>query len=76
MKVWLLVLFLHTPDMPSIKYQAHLYKSEKECIFAKESYMEVYKNQSESYKTTLKTDSYCLAFNSFPISYISNANEI
>ena len=51
MKIWLLVLFLHTPDMPSIKYQAHLYKSEKECIFAKESYMEVYKNQSESYKT-------------------------
>ena len=56
MKVWLLVLFLHTPDMPSIKYQAHLYKSEWDCSMAKEEYMAHYYSESESYREKMKTN--------------------
>lgn len=76
MKVWLLVLFLHTPDMPSIKYQAHLYKSEWDCSMAKEEYMTHYYSESESYRKNLKTNAYCLEFDSFPIAYFSQIHEI
>ena len=76
MKVWLLVLFLHTPDMPSIKYQAHLYKSECDCYMAKEEYMTHYYSESESYRKNLKTNAYCLEFDSFPIAYFSQIHEI
>tara|TARA_Y100001951_G_C11150239_1_gene188741 strand:- start:288 stop:518 length:231 start_codon:yes stop_codon:yes gene_type:complete len=76
MKVWLLVLFLHTPDMPSIKYQAHLFKTENECITEKLNYMERYNIESDTFKETLKTNAYCLPFDSFPIVQFSHINEI
>ena len=32
MKVWLMVAFIHSPQMPSIKYQAYLYETEDQCM--------------------------------------------
>ena len=76
MKVWLLVLFSDTPDMPSIKYQAHLYKSKWDCSMAKEEYMAHYYSESESYRENMKTNAYCLEFDSFPIAHFSHIHEI
>ena len=43
---------------------------------AKEEYMAHYYSESESYRETMKTNAYCLEFDSFPIAYFSQIHEI
>ena len=31
-KIWLMVMFMSAPNMPSVKYQAIAYKTEDECM--------------------------------------------
>ena len=38
-KVWLMVMFMSSPNLPSIKYQTIVYKTELECTEAVASYL-------------------------------------
>ncbi len=73
-KVWLLCLIISMPNMPSVKTNSFLYISEEKCMEALVSYMNIYESKSEEYKKNLKTQGYCLPFESFPIKGIHNFN--
>lgn len=73
-KVWLLCLIISMPNMPSVKTNSFLYISEEKCMEALVSYMNIYESKSKEYKETLKTQGYCLPFESFPIKGIHNLN--
>tara|TARA_B100000427_G_scaffold298347_1_gene279296 strand:+ start:996 stop:1223 length:228 start_codon:yes stop_codon:yes gene_type:complete len=66
-KVWLLVALLHTPSMPSVKYQAHIYGTEQECYESLAEFLNIYEKKSDEYKQYTKVDGHCLEFESFPI---------
>ena len=44
-KVWLLVALLHTPSMPSVKYQAHIYGTEQECYESLAEFLNIYEKK-------------------------------
>ena len=71
-KVWLMVMFMSAPNMPSVKYQTIAYKTEEECLYAKHSYLDFYAAKPDSYKATLVTDAHCIEFESFPIKAFNN----
>ena len=48
-KVFLLLMIVSMPDMPSVKYNALLYPSMDECIVAREGYMATYKSKDQNY---------------------------
>ena len=66
-KIWLMVMFISSPNMPSVKYQAIAYKTEHECMEALSGYLNIYNTKPNSYKATLVTDAHCIEFESFPI---------
>jgi len=66
-KVWLLVALLHTPSMPSVKYQAYIYATEHECYESLAEFLNLYEKKSDEYKKSTKVDGHCLEFESFPI---------
>ena len=66
-KVWLLLFLTSVPNLPSVKYNAWLYKTEVECREAQVEYSNLYESQSDFYKSTLITDAFCIEFESFPI---------
>ena len=66
-KVWLFVMFMHTPSLPFVKYQAMMFNSEEECMNNLADYLNMYENQSEEYKKELVTDAHCIPFDSFPM---------
>ena len=66
-KVWMIVMFLHTPDMPSVKYQAAIFKTENECMEEVVSFLNYYESKPYEYKKNVKADAHCLEFESFPI---------
>tara|TARA_R100000655_G_scaffold96564_1_gene139107 strand:+ start:605 stop:835 length:231 start_codon:yes stop_codon:yes gene_type:complete len=67
MKVWLMVAFIHSPQMPSIKYQAYLYETEDQCMENLVLFKNSYEYKSQIYKLTTKADAHCLEFESFEI---------
>ena len=66
-KIWLLLMLLSSPNQPSVKYTAAIYPTEDQCIPARTNYMEVYEAKPPEYKLTLKTEAFCIPFDSFPI---------
>tara|TARA_Y100001973_G_C5132620_1_gene298621 strand:+ start:268 stop:498 length:231 start_codon:yes stop_codon:yes gene_type:complete len=66
-KIFLFLMLLSQPNQPSVKYNAFIYATEQECIFAKEEYMNAYKNKSKEYKSKVVTNGYCIPFESFEI---------
>ena len=56
------------PDQPSVRYHAAIYPTEDQCIIAKTSYMDIYEAKPLDYKLSLKTEAFCIPFDSFPIS--------
>jgi len=66
-KVFLLLMIVSMPDMPSVKYNALLYPSMDECIVAREGYMATYNGKDQNYKDKLITDAVCLEFETFPV---------
>tara|TARA_A100000172_G_C2981193_1_gene89448 strand:+ start:42 stop:269 length:228 start_codon:yes stop_codon:yes gene_type:complete len=74
MKVWLLVLFLHTPQMPSVKYEASIYSTEDYCIQAQLKFLNFYSTKPKEYQDGVKVDAHCLPFDSFPIPKFLNSN--
>ena len=66
-KIWLMVMFISAPNMPSVKYQAIAYKTEDECMESLTKYLNLYESKSQSFKETTVTDAHCIEFESFPI---------
>ena len=66
-KIWLLLMIMSVPNQPSVKYTATIYQTEETCIQAKESYMQAFEAKPEEYKDKVKTDAFCVPFDSFPI---------
>tara|TARA_R110002012_G_scaffold266622_1_gene450234 strand:- start:124 stop:330 length:207 start_codon:yes stop_codon:yes gene_type:complete len=65
-------MLLSMPNQPSVKYNAVLYYTEKECIVAKENYMKNYNNKNQEYKKNIITNAYCIPFDSFPLTTRKN----
>ena len=66
-KVWLLLLLMSQPGMPSVKHNAFLYPTEDSCMEALASYLNIYESKPLEYKNKLATTGYCLPFDAFPI---------
>ena len=66
-KVFLLLMIVSMPNMPSVKYNALLYPSMDECIFARDEYMATYNGKDQNYKDKLTTEAVCLEFETFPV---------
>ena len=66
-KIWLMIMFISAPNMPSVKYQAIAYKTEHECMESLTKYLNLYESKSQSFKETTVTDAHCIEFESFPI---------
>ena len=66
-KIWLFLMLLSSPNQPSVKYNAAFYPTEAECLAARTSYMEAYEAKPPEYKLTLKTEAFCIPFDSFPV---------
>ena len=66
-KIWLFLMIMSTPGQMTVKYNASIYPTEEECMMARKGYMEAYAAKTEEYKLTMKTEAYCIPFESFPI---------
>jgi hypothetical protein len=71
-KIFLLLMLMSMPNQPSVKYNAYIYFTEKECIVAKENYMKNYKNKKQEYKDKIKTEAFCIPFDAFPLTTTKN----
>jgi len=67
MKVWLLVAFLHTPNLVSVKYEAYVYSSEENCMNELVKLKNTYEEKPNDYKSKVKVDAHCFEFESFTI---------
>ena len=75
-KIWLMVMFMSSPNMPSVKYQAIAYKTEDECMESLTKYLNLYESKSQSFKETTVADDHCIEFESFPIKAFKNMTSI
>ena len=66
-KIWLMLILLSSPNLPSVKYNAYLYKTENECVNAQANFMNYYEKKSDDYKKITVVDTHCIEFESFPI---------
>ena len=67
-------MFISIPDAPSVRYNAVVYPTEFQCISARDGYMDAYLAKDLEYKNKLKTEAFCIPFDSFPIAGISSTN--
>jgi len=65
--IWLMLMLISSPNMPSVKYNALLYNTEAECLDSVANYLTYYEAKPQEYKNTLVTDAFCLPFEAFPI---------
>ena len=66
-KIFFLLMIISMPNMPSVKYNAMIYPSETQCLDARNGYMDAYAAKDLEYKSKLKTEAFCIPFDSFPI---------
>ena len=71
--VFLLLMLLSEPNMPSIKYNGYLYFNEQDCLKAKNKYMEAYNSKDFEYKKRFVTKAVCVPFDAFPITTFQNS---
>ena len=65
--IWVMVMLMSSPNMPSVKYNALLYNTEDECMNSIASFLNYYENKSQEYKDKFVTNAFCLPFEAFPI---------
>jgi|TARA_B100000029_G_scaffold358345_1_gene351168 hypothetical protein len=65
--IWVMVMLMSSPNMPSVKYNALLYNTEDECMNSIASFLNHYENKSQEYKNKFVTNAFCLPFEAFPI---------
>ena len=58
-------MIMSSPNQTTVKYNASIYPSEVLCMKAKEGYMEAYESSVD--KDSMKTEAFCIPFESFPI---------
>ena len=73
-KVFLLILLTSSPNWPSVKHNAFLYATDTECHMAQTEYLNLYEKKDNLYKSEIKTDAYCLEFESFNIPGLNKIN--
>ena len=62
------------PDLPSVRYNAMIYANEIQCLDARDGYMNAYAAKDLEYKSKLKTEAFCIPFDSFPVTTMKNTN--
>ena len=65
--IWLMLMLMSSPNMPSVKYHALLYNTEDECMNSVVDYLNFYEQKPQEYKDVVVTDAFCLPFEAFPI---------
>jgi hypothetical protein len=66
-KIWLLLMIISMPQQPTVKYTAYVYPNEEKCLVAQDEYNLAYKNKDQDYKSRVKSEAFCIPFESFPI---------
>ena len=66
-KIWLLLMIISMPGEKSVRYNAFVYPSEDKCLVAKDKYNLTYKAKPQDYKNKLKSEAFCIPFDSFPL---------
>ena len=66
-QIWLLLMLMSSPNLTAVKYHATIYPTEDHCMVARTAYLESYEAKPLDYKLTLKTEAFCIPFESFPI---------
>lgn len=69
-------MLISFPNAPSVKYTALVYPTEAECLIARDRYMNAYESKDLAYKSNIKTEAFCLPFESFPIPGMINGTNI
>ena len=69
-------MLISFPSAPSVKYTALVYPTEAECLIARDRYMNAYESKDLAYKSNIKTEAFCLPFESFPIPGMINGTNI
>jgi len=72
--IWFLLVLISMPNAPSIKYNGFIYPSQEECEYARYELHEAYNSKSTEYKSVTAIDSYCVEFNSFPVSGLNKTH--
>ena len=70
-QIWLLLMLMSSPNLTAVKYHAAIYPTEDHCMVARTAYTESYEAKPPEYKLTMKTEAFCIPFNSFPIAGMS-----
>ena len=73
-KIWFMLVLFSFPNAPSVKYNGYIYSTKGDCEFARYELQENYEQKSDTYKMNTKVESYCLEFESFPISGLNKIN--
>jgi len=66
-KVWLLLMLISVPNQPSVKYTATIYSTEEVCLEARRGYIGAFEAKPREYKDRVKTEAFCIPFESYPI---------
>ena len=66
-KIWLLLMIISMPGEKSVRYNAFVYPTEDKCLVAKDRYNSAYAEKPQDYKNKLKSEAFCIPFDSFPI---------
>ena len=66
-KIWLFFMVISIPGQPSVKYDASIYSTELLCMEVRERYMKAFHAKSYEYRRNMKTEAFCIPFESFPI---------
>ena len=60
-------MLISMPNQATVKYNAAIYPTEEICMQARDGYLQAYKEKSAEYKFNMKTEAFCIPFESFPI---------
>ena len=74
MNIFLLLMIISFPGAPSVKYTALIYPTKAECLIARDGYNATYLAKDLIYKNNVKTEAFCIPFESFPIAGINGIN--
>ena len=73
-KIWFMLVLFSFPNAPSVKYNGYIYSSQGDCEFARYEIQEGFQLKSEAYKKNTQMETYCVEFESFPISGLNKIN--
>ena len=66
-KIFFLLMIISIPGAETVRYNGSIYSTEESCIQAKDDYMGAFEAKPEKYKDKIKTEAFCIPFESFPV---------